>query len=276
MPEITSSRWLRLFLVVLFLFQGVLFIKKKERILILLHSLKSVVSESVNFMKNDNDAFVAAIKAGELEQIKALLKTNPELIERKSDQEETIFLLACYYRSKPEILHFLQSLKPLNLYESCAFGDLEFVQKWITKYPHDVNSFSEDGFSPLGLACYFGHLDVATFLIHKGAAVNLPSKNKFRVRPIHSAVSAEQEELVRILLQCGADANARQPKEITPLHQAAHNGNFGIAKLLLKYGANPDAETEEGKTPTQYAQESNAPHVVQLIQEASRNTPTAC
>ncbi|MEK7482966.1 MAG: ankyrin repeat domain-containing protein [Planctomycetota bacterium] len=227
-------------------------------------------------MKISNASLISAIKAGEFEKIKSLLQENPNLIYTKTAEEETIFLLACYYRGKPEVLEFLKNLKTLNLYEVCAYGDLQGLQKLLSDNPYIANSYSEDGFTPLGLACYFGHLEVATFLMAKGAAVNLPSKNKFVVRPIHSAVSAEHEDLVSILLQHGADANARQNKEITPLHQSAHNGNFAIAKLLLKYGANPDAETGDGLTPFQYATESKAFHVAQLIQDASRNTPTAC
>src|SRR5688572_24471049 len=55
----------------------------------------------------------------------------------------------------------------LDLHEAAATGHLERVRELST--PENVNSASADGFQALGLACYFGHEDVARYLLDAGA-----------------------------------------------------------------------------------------------------------
>ena len=51
---------------------------------------------------------------------------------------------------------------------------------------------------------------------------------------MHYAVRQSSEELVRLLLENGADPNARTPSGLmTPLHRAAGRGRAEIVKLLL-------------------------------------------
>lgn len=222
------------------------------------------------------EQMIEAVKSGNLEVAQTLLQQNPALINSKTNKGETLLLLALYYR-KQNLLSLLRSYKTtLSIYEASAIGSLEDVRQILQATPYQLDSYSDDGFTPLGLACFFGQREVVEFLISKGSAVNLPSKNAFKVRPIHSAVSARHLEIVRLLLRQGADANARQMQGVSPLHQSAHNGDLEISKLLLKYGANPDAKNDDEKTPLTFALESNAQEIVELIKEADRNTPTAC
>ncbi len=58
---------------------------------------------------------------------------------------------------------------------------------------------------------------------------------------LHLAVAATNNEMVKLLLDEGADVNAKDTGEITPLHDAAVNGDELIAETLLKAGANVNA-----------------------------------
>lgn len=70
--------------------------------------------------------------------------------------------------------------------------------------------------------------------------------------PLHAAVQHEREETVRMLLGCGADANARADSGQTPLHLC---GDAGIAKMLVDAGADPGAtDDEHGTTPLVWAE----------------------
>ena len=109
--------------------------------------------------------------------------------------------------------------------------------------PALANAWAEDGFQPLGLASFFGHPDVARVLIERGAEVNSASRNAMKVMPLHSAAAtsdpAVRYELAELLLDAGADPNARQQDEYTPLMAADQHGDTRLRELLLDRGATP-------------------------------------
>ncbi len=70
--------------------------------------------------------------------------------------------------------------------------------------------------------------------------------------PLHAAVQHGRAETVRVLLDCGADANPRADSGQTPLHLCV---DPGIAKMLVDAGADPGAtDDEHGTTPLVWAE----------------------
>ena len=72
------------------------------------------------------------------------------------------------------------------------------------------------------------------------------------LRLLHCAVAMEQEEIVRLLLEHGADINSYDFNSLTPLHVAAWRGHTGILKLLLKHGADPNAIRRPDSFPASF------------------------
>lgn len=57
------------------------------------------------------------------------------------------------------------------------------------------------------------------------------------------------KDTVELLLDCGADPNAKDESSYTPLHKAAYYGRTGIVELLLSKGADVHAVTKYKDTP---------------------------
>lgn len=183
------------------------------------------------------DQFFSAIKRGDCDTVRAILKEKPEMAQAREPGGPSAVLLATYYQ-QPEIARLImENGAPLDLFEASATGQVERAAEILDLDPDLVNAYAPDGFQPLGLAAFFGHLKVAELLLARGAQVNSPSRNDLRVYPINSAAAGSHLEIVRLLLDHGADPNARQGENFTPIQAAVENGNEAMKQLLIDYGA---------------------------------------
>ena len=108
-------------------------------------------------------------------------------------------------------------------------------------------------------------------LLRRGAPVNGTDKNG--TTPLYKAAVQGEAEIVRVLLEAGADPNLESggESEGTPLCAAAAWGRAEIVRLLIQHGADPNAvESENGGPMTALAWAERAGHaeVVKLLVEA--------
>src|SRR5438552_10322438 len=211
--------------------------------------------------------FLTAVRQGDVAKVNDFLKTDRSLAGTKSAEGVSAVLLALYHQKKEVVAALLGTGVELNLFEASATGQEERVKALLEKQPNLVKTHSPDGFSPLGLAVFFGQKHVAEMLLAKGAPVNEASKNAMKVMPLHSAVAGQHTDIVRLLIDHGADVTACQTEEFTPLHQAAANGQMEVAELLLSRGAKVDAKTQKGKTPLDLATENKQSKMVDLLRK---------
>jgi uncharacterized protein len=127
------------------------------------------------------------------------------------------------------------------VFEASAAGRAERVRELLDEDPSLANAWADDGFQPLGLASFFGHVEAARLLVERGAEVNSASRNDMKVMPLHSAAATGDEdtryELAKLLLENGADPNALQQDEYTPLMAADQHGDQRLRDLLVEHGA---------------------------------------
>ena len=158
-------------------------------------------------------------------------------------------LLEALYRGDRDALETALAAEPdLTIFEAAAVGKLDRVHELLLLEAGFVDLWSPDGFTALHLAAFFGHEDVAAELLKRGADVNAVSRNQLSVQPINSAAAGNHTEVVRVLLDHGADPNAREAAGFAPIHAAAHNGNDELYELLVTRGADQDAATDDGRT----------------------------
>ncbi len=212
------------------------------------------------------EALIEAIKAGDDARVNEILAANPNVRNSRNAQGETPVLAAAYRLRKDLVERLLAAGAETDIYEAAAVGQAERVRRFVEERPELANSWAPDGFTPLGLAAFFGHDEVVSFLLASGGQVNAVSKNDMKVMPLHSAVAARRLGAARLLLEHGADVAARQEAGFTPLHSAANNGQEEMVRLLLAYGADVNAKSPEGVTPLQLALERGHSAVVNFLE----------
>jgi len=220
---------------------------------------------SFNTKKMDQDLLEEYIITGNAIELYALLNSNPKLATQKTSQLISPLLLCCYYK-KPELADIiLKYVTEVSIFEAAALGKNDRITNAVTENPSQVHEFSDDGFTPLSLAAYFGNEDVIRTLLLAGADPNIPSRNGFNVYPIHSAVASNYTMIAKMLLEAGADINVVQKSGATPLHSAAHNGNIELLIVLLEAGAIVDAKMEDGKTAADKAFEKGFIEIAKIL-----------
>ena len=199
-----------------------------------------------------------AIRAGDAATLNGLLEVDPSFLE-ETENGATPVLLAIYH-GKADLARMLAARHGrLSIGEACALGDAPRVREMLAADASLIEARTPDGFPLVGLAIFFGHSELARFLIENGADVNAAASNPLRVAPVHAAAAACDHQTMRLLLDRGADPNARQQLDYTPLHGAASRGDIEMAKMLMAHGADPAPRSADGLTPSDVARTHDKP-----------------
>ncbi len=113
-------------------------------------------------------------------------------------------------------------------------GHLDFV-RFLLEKGAQVNKKQEDGETALFGACWTGNLEAAQLLIQAGAEVNIASR--YGVTPLMRAAGrGDNLKLVQLLVEHGANIQAKDHWKADAAYQAIKDGNPEIAKFLVERG----------------------------------------
>jgi ankyrin repeat protein len=214
-----------------------------------------------------------AIEAGDDARVKTLLEADPTLASSRDTSGVSALMRALYRFDKPLIDTVKRRVDELDIFEAAAFGDVDRLAELLGAEPSLVTSYSGDGFTALHFAAFFGRYEAAALLIERGAEVDAFGRGWMTGTAMHSAVSRLQSDVVRILLEAGANPNVRQSAGWTPLHAAAMNGDLTSVELLLASGAEPTATNDEGRSVIDLATESGDEATADRIRSALQAAP---
>ena len=158
---------------------------------------------------------------------------------------------------------YSKGCKPLHV--AALLGKYDMV-KYLVESGADVNANNNKDITPLiflfhetkdnsfrfnGFAETKNRQEIAIYLVEKGAKVNV-NESKTMKTPLHYAVKNGYYELVKLLVNKGADVNAIDIYMQTPLlilARFADDSFEAIADILLKNGADINAQENYGYTP---------------------------
>lgn len=113
-----------------------------------------------------------------------------------------------------------------------------------------------------------GNKKLIEFLLELGAPPDgLP--NYFDETPLHEAALKNHTFIIQLLLDRGADINARDTNDQTALHKAAWNNCTSAMRLLLDRGADPNARNLANQTPLDLARWRNHQEAIDLLMDFS-------
>ncbi len=234
---------------------------------------------------------MAACQSGSAEVVELLLSYGVNM-DRKDNHKGMTALHIAAYASNPWIIHMLLAkgmrpdvrdnmrVTPLGICQSAECATL------LIDAGADVNAGFSDGHCPLSVACMTGNLStgelllkkgadpdtldpdmvpmlhmcvergsilMAKLLIEHGASINMRCHSRNGITALHLATALEMEDMVRMLLDKGANPNSENSEGRTPLHLLVSINNTKLAWILLDKGADPNCTDIDGISPLSMA-----------------------
>jgi ankyrin repeat protein len=156
----------------------------------------------------------------------------------------------------------------LDVFDAASLGDVDRLRELLDADPSSSTAYSADGFTALHFPAFFGGVECARVLVERGADVDAHGRGWMTGTPLNSAAAGRHADVARLLLDRGADPNARQGSGWTPVHSAAQNGDPDMVVLLLAHGADPAATNDDGATVLSMAEQSGNEDVIARVRDA--------
>jgi hypothetical protein len=133
----------------------------------------------------------------------------------------------------------------------------------LSKYAKEARP---DGTTRLMAASHAGDLVEIALLLDYGA--DIEARDARGYTPLMYAANAGQDDSVRLLVQRGADVDAADEQKSTPLMFAAQHDHVDVIRLLLAQGADPTARGDHGMTALDLARQNGHQRTAAILSAA--------
>ncbi|KAI3893439.1 hypothetical protein MKX03_020283, partial [Papaver bracteatum] len=173
-----------------------------------------------------------------------------ELLNAAYKGELSRFKRSALNHAKGEGIGVKESIEKLKLEDgrgclhfAAAGGSLQVCKYLLEKLKLDVDSRDGEGSTPLYHACAEGHFDMVRYLLEKGA--NPDASNDTNRTPLHQAAKSGDTRIINLLLSRGVRVDVVSSSG-NALQFAAALGHPDAVKLLLDHGADPNCDNSQG------------------------------
>lgn len=159
----------------------------------------------------------------------------------------------------------------LAIHQAYVDGDVNALKSILAEQGGDFPDTDASGESILEYAIYHAPFTMIGALVAMGADVNYRSDAGFP--SIIAALTADREDkydVIRFLVNRGADIDQRGINDWTPLHHAANANDWKAVALLLELGADADAQTriDDMLTPLEEAEAAGSAEAADILRKA--------
>ncbi|KAJ8935953.1 hypothetical protein NQ314_012575 [Rhamnusium bicolor] len=240
-------------------------------------------NSSNNQQQPEKTSLVEACTDGDVGTVRKLLTEGRSVHETSEEGESLLSLAcsAGYFELAQVLLAMHANVEDRGikgectpLMEAASAGHLDIV-RLLVAHGADVNAQSTSGNTPLMYGCAGGHTEVVKFLLENGA--NVEDHNENGHTPLMEAASAGHVGLAKILLMHGAGINTHSNEfKESALTLACYKGHLDMVRFLLEAGADQEHKTDEMHTALMEASMDGHVEVARLLLDsgAQVNMPT--
>jgi ankyrin repeat protein/L-ascorbate metabolism protein UlaG (beta-lactamase superfamily) len=161
------------------------------------------------------------------------------------------------------------SLRASEIHDAAKENEIERIEILLEEDPALLNSLDENNMTPLNTAALNGHPELVKVLLEKGADISIGDMDNSQ--PIHCAAISGNIEVAELLLAHGADVNEKDYNGATPLTFATGRGHLEMIRYLVEQGADINAQNREGLTFLHIAVWRGRTDIVQTLLEQGAN-----
>lgn len=226
-----------------------------------------------------NTTLIEAIKRNDTQQVVRLLRFGADANAQDKPQYGQAYklpdgkeLLPARWHAGKSALEFALSIGTQHKYLFTLHENLTII-KALLDHGADVNARDENGTTPLMSAIFIGHVRTIKLLLERGADPRPIDKDRpvvvgergttgvatiYGSTAMHYAAQSDNSICIfQLLLDHGADINARDGYGQTPLSLMASYGQTDAVRFLLRHGAQVNVKDQDGTMALMYAANSH-------------------